>query len=106
MQLLILDGHIRLRFRFGHEDEGGLVPVLGEMTVHAVVRRVDLAADEPLPERRVAGIEDRVIWLEPGQHVRVFFEAVGKLGEAELFKDRSEERRVGKEGRSRWSPYH
>ena len=24
----------------------------------------------------------------------------------EIFKDRSEERRVGKECRSRWSPYH
>src|SRR3989442_8384200 len=57
------------------------------MAVHAVVRRVDLATDEPFPERRVAGIEDRVIWLEPGQHIRIFSEAVRKLVEPELFKD-------------------
>src|SRR2546428_6883934 len=57
------------------------------MAVHAVVRRVDLAPDKPFPERRVAGIEDGVIWLEPGQHVRIRLEAVGKLVEAELCKD-------------------
>ncbi len=28
------------------------------------------------------------------------------LGEADLIASRSEERRVGKECRSRWSPYH
>ena len=27
-------------------------------------------------------------------------------GTCQFFKDRSEERRVGKECRSRWSPYH
>ena len=30
----------------------------------------------------------------------------GKYGVANLLKKRSEERRVGKECRSRWSPYH
>src|SRR2546422_3697066 len=29
-----------------------------------------------------------------------------KISEAGAFRPRSEERRVGKEGRSRWSPYH
>jgi hypothetical protein len=57
------------------------------MTVHAVVARVDLATAKPFPERRVAGIEHGAIRLEPGQHVRIFFEAIGKIGEAELFKD-------------------
>src|SRR5438093_1316025 len=56
------------------------------MTVHAVVRRIDLATDEPFPERRVAGIEDGVIWLEPGQHIRIFSEAIRKLVEPELFE--------------------
>ena len=32
--------------------------------------------------------------------------ALGRYGEAEALYDRSEERRVGKECRSRWSPYH
>ena len=29
-----------------------------------------------------------------------------KVGMTQLFDERSEERRVGKECRSRWSPYH
>ena len=29
-----------------------------------------------------------------------------KFGENKVIRDRSEERRVGKECRSRWSPYH
>ena len=29
-----------------------------------------------------------------------------KLGKVDRFDNRSEERRVGKECRSRWSPYH
>ena len=34
------------------------------------------------------------------------YEAEGKLWKAEARIKRSEERRVGKECRSRWSPYH
>src|SRR2546422_2418409 len=30
----------------------------------------------------------------------------GKIGDGKIFLSRSEERRVGKECRSRWSPYH
>src|SRR3712207_2816715 len=33
-------------------------------------------------------------------------DTVVMLGHTDLAKDRSEERRVGKECRSRWSPYH
>ena len=87
VQLLIRDRHIGLFFRLGHENESGLARVLGQMAVHAVVRGVDLAADEPFPEWCIAGVEDRVIRLEPGQHVRIDLETVGKLVEPELFKD-------------------
>ena len=31
---------------------------------------------------------------------------ITKIPEKEILKNRSEERRVGKECRSRWSPYH
>ena len=31
---------------------------------------------------------------------------ISELGKVKNFDDRSEERRVGKECRSRWSPYH
>ena len=33
-------------------------------------------------------------------------EWAGLLSSLDMFSDRSEERRVGKECRSRWSPYH
>src|ERR1039458_10613086 len=43
-----------------------------------------------------------------GLMMRPMRELIGKLGEAGTKgrTDRSEERRVGKECRSRWSPYH
>src|SRR5256885_7717239 len=41
----------------------------------------------------------------PGQTVEVFVAGEGGRTLAER-RPRSEERRVGKEGRSRWSPYH
>ena len=37
---------------------------------------------------------------------RITFETTVQLGDDELRWKRSEERRVGKECRSRWSPYH
>ena len=34
------------------------------------------------------------------------FSMFNKLGDVSVYQTRSEERRVGKECRSRWSPYH
>src|SRR5579859_7003638 len=48
---------------------------------------------------REAGIEVRIV--DP-KRVRSFALSAGRLAK----NDRSEERRVGKECRSRWSPYH
>ena len=52
----------------------------------------------------------RVDGLEPTEDLKKYIEKE-KTGEATMedvkkFLDRSEERRVGKECRSRWSPYH
>src|SRR3712207_9132846 len=52
-------------------------------------------------------------WVDPHHHSRLkfgympqcFFGGTAVKGERRT-RDRSEERRVGKEGRSRWSPYH
>ena len=47
--------------------------------------------------------------VEVGCRVRVEFNnrtLVGFVEEVDVESDRSEERRVGKECRSRWSPYH
>jgi len=45
---------------------------------------------------------------ELGAIAHRWFDAMRKCGDEvrELLHDRSEERRVGKECRSRWSPYH
>src|SRR5256885_17085791 len=60
-----------------------------------------------LPSRQAEG------WNEPTGNVmaEAMAHEVAVVGAAtgvipELIGDRSEERRVGKEGRSRWSPYH
>src|SRR2546422_8697924 len=50
-----------------------------------------------------------IVHVAPGEHVhakRVVLVGLGKPKEVSLEKLRSEERRVGKECRSRWSPYH
>jgi hypothetical protein len=41
-----------------------------DVPVHAVVRRVQLAADEPLGERRLVPVQDAVPGLRPGQPLR------------------------------------
>ena len=44
------------------------------------------------------------IWLKPGKELNTGA-IIGGIGFA-IYIARSEERRVGKECRSRWSPYH
>src|SRR5215471_14785304 len=72
-------------FRLRHKYDCPLVPVLRQMPVHAVVRCVQLSAYKPLPERRIIGIKDGMPSLVPGQHVRIFFKALGKILFAEPF---------------------
>src|SRR5271157_5478765 len=67
----------------GHEDQGGLVAVLGEVPIDAVVAGVDLASDEPLPARGVARVQGRVPVLVPFEQVGVLFEAVREVVQAE-----------------------
>ena len=52
------------------------------------------------PQTRVI---DMMLWDKKGVY---FLTAKGKAFYAQLMEQRSEERRVGKECRSRWSPYH
>src|SRR3712207_8728477 len=64
-------------------------------------RREDLRLDVARPQR--------VLGLQRGDRVRVVRAAQrlgARLAQAEVADLRSEERRVGKECRSRWSPYH
>jgi hypothetical protein len=71
-----------------NRDQRGLVLVLRQVAVDAVAGDVELAADEPLPERRLAGVEDRVPPLVPGEHLRVFLEAFREVLLREAFVDR------------------
>ena len=59
--------------------------------------RVTDAAARFIKQIRAEELEERKIFL---------CEAYTKAVEHALANDRSEERRVGKECRSRWSPYH
>src|SRR5256884_9253821 len=47
-----------------------------------------------------------VVLLENGKKARAYVSCWNDSSVAVVSLDRSEERRVGKEGRSRWSPYH
>src|SRR3712207_6919845 len=67
---------------------------------------VDAVLDAP-PVRVSADyshVRSLVFELEDGTEVARFYEPGS--GELYLSEERSEERRVGKERRSRWSPYH
>src|SRR3712207_7649375 len=64
---------------------------------HALERRVDRAERDQVPG------SDRVALADPVGAILGLLEP--RRGPVEL-EERSEERRVGKECRSRWSPYH
>src|SRR3989454_11447669 len=85
----------RLGSQVSHPAEGGLrlvLPAFGdEDEAQVVVRRLHLRLEA---ERE----------LERLLRVAVLLEVIER--QAEILVGRSEERRVGKECRSRWSPYH
>src|SRR5256885_3125593 len=78
------------------------LPILDQHTAHQVAQRL-LGA---LPGFSKVGLDIASITLVP----RFQFPEVAATRYAEVFEQleaqRSEERRVGKECRSRWSPYH
>src|SRR2546426_9299317 len=74
------------------------------LPIYAVLREDVLLDLHPHERERIGRTVDVVNALRPGEHLRAGIErrpddVVGALL-------RSEERRVGKECRSRWSPYH
>ena len=85
IEFAVSDGYGRFGFRFGHKDQRRFVFVLGKVTIHAVVRGVELAADKPLPEGRIAGVEGGVPILVPRQEIGVFAKAFRKVFFAEPF---------------------
>ena len=86
IQLLVGDRLGGLRLRLGHPDERGLVRAGGQVPVDTVVAGVEPAADKPLPERRVAGVERGVPIGIPGEQVGVFLEAFREVRLTEAFE--------------------
>ena len=72
----------------GHPDHRVLVAAGLEVPVDAVDARVQPPAHEPLEERRIARVEERVPLPVPGEHVGVLDEAVRELLLAEALEDR------------------
>ena len=63
--------------------------------------------NELFPGCRAVVVADTNTWRVAGGEVhRILADAGIGQDEPHVFADRSEERRVGKECRSRWSPYH
>src|SRR2546430_14509178 len=87
-------------------------PILTD--VPGIVRFVDIVEEETVREEldELTGRRQRVIIEDREKKLHPHIEIIQKKGEKEkrlrdfVIPERSEERRVGKECRSRWSPYH
>ena len=66
-----------------------------------LIQNIDVYAPQHLGKKDVLIINDKIVKIKDAGSIC----ADGFLSEAEMI-NRSEERRVGKECRSRWSPYH
>jgi len=86
-KLLIRDVLDRLVFRLGHEMDRCLVLVPGEVAIDAVVASIDLAADEPAPEGRIAGVKGPFPVLVPVEEVGELLEALGEFVEGKTLED-------------------
>src|SRR5258708_10844604 len=93
--LLREDLHATVRMRLNRSRSAG---VRGREAAEQFLRALDRIGADPAGDA-----EHHARWLVPLTEVR--HERVARRG-ADGFLPRSEERRVGKECRSRWSPYH
>ena len=80
-------------------------PIQGDNTAH-IQAAIDQAASLPMDSLGIRG----AVLLSPGRYeihgiLNLKYDGVILRGVGDG-EDRSEERRVGKECRSRWSPYH
>jgi hypothetical protein len=87
VQLLVGDRRGVLSLRLRYPDQRRLVAAGGQVPVDAVVGGVQAAANEPLPERRVAGVQRRVPVGVPVEQVPVLLEALGEALLAEPLED-------------------
>ena len=88
VELLVGDLLRLLVLALRHPDQRVLVTTRWQVPIDAVHARVQMPADPPLPERRVARVQNRVPLAIPRQHLRVLDEAVRVMLLAEALKDR------------------
>src|SRR5258708_39281874 len=87
-----------LQERITSTDKGSVT------SVQAVYVPADDITD-PAPATTFAHLDSTVVLDRSLSEIGIY-PAVDPLGSSSTILDRSEERRVGKECRSRWSPYH
>ena len=87
VELLVGDRFRLLVLGLRHPDERRLVVARSQMAVDAVEAGVQASADEPLPERGVAGVKRRVPVRVPIEQVRVLLEALREVLLAETLED-------------------
>src|SRR6266542_2323434 len=75
VQFLIRDGLRVFVLWLWDPNESCLVSILLQMTVNAVVARVQPASNKPLPERRIARVQGCMPVSIPGQQISIFPEA-------------------------------
>src|SRR3989441_4564237 len=84
------------------------VPAEGEDYLHGETMVVNMGPSHPSTHgvlRLVLTLDGEVVKaVQP--HVGYLHRGMEKIAEGMTYNQRSEERRVGKECRSRWSPYH
>jgi hypothetical protein len=103
VELRVRDLFALLILELGYPDERVLVAARLEVAIDAVHAGVEAPADPPLPERRIARIEDRVPLAVPREHVRVLLETFREVLRAEALEDRGVVRvRLLHEPRRRW----
>ena len=78
VELLVSYGLCAFGLRLGDPDKRRLVGLGREVAVDAVVTGVEPAPDEPLPKRRVGGVESGMPVRVPVEQVGVLPEALGK----------------------------
>src|SRR5271168_3240195 len=87
VEFLIGDDGGGFVLRFGNKNQRSLVFVFREMAVDAVVAGVELAADEPLPERGMAGVQRFAPGFVPIEKFCVNVKAFGKMFFAEFLDE-------------------
>jgi hypothetical protein len=87
IELLVGNVLYRLIFELWNQMYCSFIPIPIKMSVNAIVGGINLAADEPSPERRVARIERFLPVFVLGQEIGALLKALGKIVDAKALMD-------------------